>query len=471
MAYLFRVTLRPLLVLLWVFSLLAALLYVSPSHAQQTTFTAPVGSFWLPRSIQTGNLFSSQSDRRPSYDSACSLGLAYARGQYSWATVTLHSANPCAYALNGSVNSAVPGGPTSGQVCPVGTTTIPGTSMSCRCPAGQTVLPSGVCGVDPAQAHCTSVLGSPVKTSWTSTAPSLDTRTVCSSGGYGYYSCHATITPDFCGSSDGVTYLCHGSGTSSGVPCTPSPAPERPVPPTQPVSELPSPPPPGTCPGEVNGVTVNVPCSRTETKGTKTTTENDGAGNTTTKSESKTTSCTAAGSCSTTVTTTTTVNGGTPSTTTKTTEESKGQFCANNPGSKECGDGDGSAFGGSCDAGFKCEGDAVQCATARAVNDNLCKLEEVFEMDAATRGLVDSVLAGTWTDNPRDNPQQINVGTFNQSNPFGTSCPGDVTAQMGAFTLTIPLASMCGWLQIIGNMLVAVSLLGATLFIFRGSSS
>ncbi len=55
-------------------------------------------------------------------------------------------------------------------------------------------------------------------------------------------------------------------------------------------------PPPGMCPGTMNGVSLNVPCSST-TSGTKTTnTTNDGAGNTTQKSESKATTCNAAGS-------------------------------------------------------------------------------------------------------------------------------------------------------------------------------
>ena len=459
MAYLFRVTLWPLVVLLWVFSLLAALLYVSPAHAAfPASFTWYVPGFTAPESTP---------------DIACQKARP---GQFAAPSVLrTNTAAPggtdyvCNDAGGSTVATAIRYNYPDGATCPTNASV---SGATCVCSSGfEQQGSSCVVPPDPSEAHCTSILGSPVKTSWTSTAPSLSTRNVCVSGGSGY-NCNATIEPDFCGTSaPGGVYLCHGSGTSAAGACTPSSSPEQPVPPTEPVSELPSPPPPGTCPGEVNGVTVNVPCSRTETKGTKTTTENDGAGNTTAKIETKTTSCTAAGSCSTTVTTTTTVNGGTATTTTKTTEESKGQFCANNPGSKECGDGDGSSFGGSCESGFKCEGDAVQCATAKAVNDNLCKLEEVFEMDSETRGLVDSVLDGTWTENPKDNPEQINVGTFNQSNPFGTSCPNDVTAQMGAFTLTIPLASMCGWLQIIGNMLVAVSLLGATLLIVRGSSS
>ncbi|MDR7095515.1 virulence factor TspB C-terminal domain-related protein [Hydrogenophaga laconesensis] len=217
----------------------------------------------------------------------------------------------------------------------------------------------------------------------------------------------------------------------------------------------------------MNGVTVNVPCSNTSSGSTSTNTTNDGAGNTTQKTESKATTCNGAGSCTTTTTTTTTVNGGSPTTTTSTTTQGKGEFCAANPASKECGGGEGSSFGGNCQASFQCTGDAVQCATAKAVNDQLCKLKDVFEMDSDTQGLVNSVLAGTWTENPAENAQQISVGVFDQSNPLGSSCPADISFHVAGRTMVLELSRICTWLQLIGNLLVAMSLLGATLFILR----
>jgi hypothetical protein len=215
---------------------------------------------------------------------------------------------------------------------------------------------------------------------------------------------------------------------------------------------------------------LNVPCSNTTTKGTTTSTSNDGEGNTTNKTENKTTTCNAAGSCTTTVTTTTTVNGGTPKTTTSSTTQGKGEFCAANRGAKECGDGDGSSFGGSCEASFVCTGDAVQCATAKAVNDQLCKFNEVFDMDPAIQAYAERVMAGTEDPNPRDNPTVVNLGTFDQSNPLSSSCPADIPVNLTFFSGVIPLSEYCNWLQLLGNMLVIFSLLGATIFILRGHS-
>lgn len=355
---------------------------------------------------------------------------------------------------------------TSVTYCPANSTLGGGV---CTCDSGYT--PDGgscVVYVDPDEAHCASIAGSPVKASWSTTNPSLSTsQTVCQ-GGTAFAACIVTVTADNCGQGQpGGPYVCHGSGAVSGGACTPSPAPSVPPAPGDPASDWPAAPPPGTCPGQMNGVDVNVPCSNTVSKQVKVTEENDGGGNTTNKSESKTTTCTAAGSCTTTTTTTTTVNGGSATTTSKTETQDKASFCAGNPGSKECGDGGGSSFGGSCNTAFTCVGDAVQCATAKAVNDSLCQFKNVFEMDEGTQALVQSVLDGTWTDNPRDNPEQISVGVFDQSNPLPSACPTDVTAQVAGFTLAIPLASMCPWLQIMGNMLVIVSLFGATIFIMR----
>lgn len=322
--------------------------------------------------------------------------------------------------------------------------------------------------VDPEEEHCASINGSPVKASWVTSSPSLSSRTICMSNAG--YSCTATVEGDICGGSGGGSYLCHGSGVSGGAKCTPSPEPDAPPPVGNPETNWPEAPPPGTCPGTVNGVAVNVPCSNTTTKGTTTSESNDGEGNTTVKSESKSTVCNEAGSCTTTTTTTTTVNGGTPKTTTNSTTQGKGEFCAANRGAKECGNGDGSSFGGNCQASFVCTGDAVQCATAKAVNDSLCKFKDVFEMDESTSALVGKVLAGTWEKNPKDEPRTEPLGTFDQTNPLSGACPGDVAISIASATVVIPLARFCPQLQMMGNLLVAFTLLGATVFVFRGTA-
>jgi hypothetical protein len=215
---------------------------------------------------------------------------------------------------------------------------------------------------------------------------------------------------------------------------------------------------------------VNVPCSNTNTSNTKTEQADDGAGNVTSKSETKNTTCNAAGSCTTTVTTTTTVNGGAPTTSTKTTTEGKGQFCAGNPGSKECGDGDGSSFGGSCQASFVCTGDAVQCATAKAVNDQLCEFKEAFEVGDDAKALANRVMEGTEVPDPKANAELVNLGAFDQSNPWGTACPTDIAVTVWGRSTVIPLGRHCETLRLLGNLAVAMSLIVATVFVIRGGS-
>lgn len=227
--------------------------------------------------------------------------------------------------------------------------------------------------------------------------------------------------------------------------------------------------------GQVNGVTVCVPRDdrtnvvETVTQGGSETVEKDENGNptsTSTSTSTKTTSCTG-GTCTTTTTTNYSGTGGTGSSTTSK-SESQADFCRDNPKSAQCDDG--GKFLGSCSTSFTCTGDAVQCATAKAVNDQLCKLKEVFEMDSTTQAMVESVLNGTWVEDPKANAQQINVGHFSQSNPLGSSCPGDVTVSLSGFSVVLPMSQHCGWLNLIGNLLVAVSLFGATVFVLRGSN-
>lgn len=321
--------------------------------------------------------------------------------------------------------------------------------------------------VDPGEEHCASIIGSPVKVSWTTNSPSLGTQTICQGG---IYACTAVVTGDICGTSrsnpDGP-YLCHGSGVSGGAPCTPSPTPETPPAPGAPPTDWPSAPPPGTCPGQINGVDVNVPCSSTSTQKNKATSENDGEGNTTQKSESKTTICTAAGSCTTTTTTTTTVNGGAPKTTTKTETEGKGAFCAGNPGSAECGDGDGSSFGGNCEASFQCTGDAVQCALTKEVHIQHCKLNKAT--DEAALYTSEKVKDGDQTgDLPGNETIPFGVGNYDDSNALGAgSCISDLTIENGWISATLPLSMVCGSLEWFRRILLALGGLVWLLIVFR----
>lgn len=227
---------------------------------------------------------------------------------------------------------------------------------------------------------------------------------------------------------------------------------------------------PGGSSGQVNGVTVCVPYDPTlntiESVGETDTTTTEGA-DTTTSTTSSTTTC-ANGKCSTTTGVTTSVNGGTPTTKTTTTSEPTQDYCARNRKAPQCSSA--GSFTGSCQSSFVCTGDAVQCATAKATNDHFCKMKDVFEMDASTRALVDGVLAGTWVQDPKDSPRTENLGSFDQTNPLNAACPGDIAINIATVSVVIPLASFCPQLQMMGNLLVAFTLLSATVFVFRGTA-
>jgi hypothetical protein len=230
-------------------------------------------------------------------------------------------------------------------------------------------------------------------------------------------------------------------------------------------------PPAGTCPGTMNGIAMNVPCSSTETKKSSTSQETDGDGNVTNKTENKITTCTAAGSCTTTVTTTTTVNGVTK-TSTKSMTQGKGEFCAGNPGSKECGDGDGSSFGGSCQAGFVCDGDALQCAIAKEQHKRSC---ELFEKDNEERQGYEAakVKGKAGTDQTGDLPgnQTINIGPgdFDSSDAIGgAQCITDKTVVIAGRTISVPLSKTCPYLAYLGQLLVVVGYLLGARILTRG---
>ena len=233
------------------------------------------------------------------------------------------------------------------------------------------------------------------------------------------------------------------------------------------------------CPGEVNGSTVCVPCSATPgttttTKGeaTTTTTNNDSTGaptgSSTTQQESTTTT---SGGQSTTTTTTTTTNfdaSGNPtgSSTTVTTDTGGDDFCKKHPTSSICMN---STFSGSCESSFACQGDAAQCAAARAINELNCQ----FQPDGST---VADVLASSGLDTAEDDWKTAQQGNaFDLSNllEFDTrsvspaNCPGPYTftlpASMGGQEIGISMEFMCDIAGVVGIFL----LLGATVLSVR----
>lgn len=260
------------------------------------------------------------------------------------------------------------------------------------------------------------------------------------------------------------------SNTFTGQSCTPG-ATENPEVPDS--DNDPLLPPPGKCAGTVNGVTVFVDCETSITPSTPRTnsrTTSTSEGETTTETTRGSTTTCVNGVCTTTTSTTVTVTvtpsgGGTGTTTTsnetETETQSQGEYCEENPAAAQCGEE--TTFGGTCQAGaFSCSGDAVQCAAAKAVNESKCLM-------TAKQDVIDAVgtmAAGTYAPDPPTTT--VSVAEFNQANPFGSSCPTNHTVSLAGASISIPLSAVCSELQMMGNLLVAFTLLAATIFVLRG---
>lgn len=134
------------------------------------------------------------------------------------------------------------------------------------------------------------------------------------------------------------------------------------------------------------------------------------------------------------------------------------------------GDGDGGkgGFGGSCMAGFACDGDAIQCAIAREQYTRNCKLfdDKSPESDLyyANKGK-----EGNQTGDLPGNETISLQGRIDTSDALGGgSCFGDLGVTVWGTSVTLPLSSLCQYLAMLGNILVAVSMLMAARIVTRG---
>lgn len=216
-------------------------------------------------------------------------------------------------------------------------------------------------------------------------------------------------------------------------------------------------------PGTVNGITVCVPLSGQPTVTTKKVNEvvaPPGGPEQATETITNTV-CNAVGACTT--TNVVSVNGAAGTSTTTT--QSKGEYCTKNPTGSQClgsGEGSSSGFGGNCVAGFVGTGDALQKATAEAVNKTNCLLDSGTALDD-----VKAALSGG-TFGPELTNVTKTISQFNQSNPLGSTPLSDHTIVTGIGTFVIPFSSMAGLLQALGNVAVIFTLLYATLFVVKG---
>lgn len=259
-----------------------------------------------------------------------------------------------------------------------------------------------------------------------------------------------------------------------------------PVDPEKPPLSEPAKCPPGQAPGKVNGLDIcakigaEVP-KETTTKKEETTVKPDGStvGEVTTeKTECDGKNCT---TTKTKVTTKTPVGGGDPvvETETNTSVCRVGQgscgVIAGGTGSGGAG-GEGSSFTGACASGFKCAGDAIQCAMAREQHQQNCKL---YTPDTEPASAFNQAVAGTdgfSMDSLKANAQSVTVQQFDTAGRgWAKSCPADPQIPLGFggsnASFVIPFSRICGPLEILALAGVGITLLGSMLWVLGGKKS
>jgi len=216
--------------------------------------------------------------------------------------------------------------------------------------------------------------------------------------------------------------------------------------------------------GTVNGSVVCVPkgSSPEPTKSpttTTTTTNTNGSGTTIgTTTETKATEC-VNGACTTTTVVTVRDSTGTVTGTTTTTSSGSGNGTGD-------GEGDESGFGGTCSAGFSCDGDAIQCAIAREQHVRNCQFwtdqsvglsqaEATTEVGkAVTEGKKDP---STWVPT-----KSIEVPSLTGGERINAgACPADASIASPLGTIVLPLAWACPYLEALGYVILFTSLMVA----------
>lgn len=137
------------------------------------------------------------------------------------------------------------------------------------------------------------------------------------------------------------------------------------------------------------------------------------------------------------------------------------------PEDKDPDDKDPSTFGGQCES-VTCDGDAIQCAIARDQYRRSCQLMDKesaeSQLYAANKGK-----EGNRTADLPGNETISLEGRIDTSDALGGgSCFGDLNITVWNQAVTLPLSNLCQYLAMLGNILVAVSMLMAARIVTRG---
>lgn len=221
--------------------------------------------------------------------------------------------------------------------------------------------------------------------------------------------------------------------------------------------------------GEVNGVSVCVPAKSSSGVTEHEVTDN-GDGTETTKQTSV--KC-ENGACVETKTTETKdkTTGQTVSSSTTQVTVDKADYCSRNKSAGVCKgeddeDGDGE-FGGTCDAGYTCKGDAIQCAIAKKQHEDSCALNK--ENDASRLFGSEKGKEGSVTGDLPGNETHAMSGVVGSGSRFAaSSCISDKQVTVWGKSLTLPFSDICPYLSQIGNVLLVVASIIAVVIVMRG---
>lgn len=239
-------------------------------------------------------------------------------------------------------------------------------------------------------------------------------------------------------------------------------------------------PPDPSCPngfkGTVNGVSVCVP-----PKGSSGITEleekDNGDG---TKTNTKTEVKCENGKCEVTKTSTTTntQTNSTVSSSSTTTTVDKADYCSKNSSAGVCkneqGEEEGKgSFGGSCQAGFTCKGDAAMCAMAKEQHKRNC---ETLEEDKDPSSFINQVKNGTDSQSAKamqESASEIHITTQLDKSGYGwsRSCPANTRIELGfvSASFEIPFDKLCGPLKIFSDIALAITALSLLVWlVFAG---
>lgn len=141
-------------------------------------------------------------------------------------------------------------------------------------------------------------------------------------------------------------------------------------------------------------------------------------------------------------------------------------------GSGGGGDGSDSSFSGTCAAGFKAVSeDAVINAMAEETFRQNCKVNPDADSQKEGKAAYDAneKPVNMTKDNPNNGDVKIGPGDFDTSNAIGGGgCIADKAVMVAGKSITLPLSSVCPYLEMLGSVLLACSFLLAARIVTRG---